>query len=341
MSGAAQHRARPRRTRRAAALPAVGVDIGGTKVLAAVVDDQGRVLDTEVARTPDAATQPSAGEIQNAVAEAVVALTERHGRCTVGVGAAGFVDAPEQRVRFAPHLPWREEPLAGALTEQLGDRVVADVLVVNDANAALWAEQRFGTARDARNALMLTLGTGIGGALLLERRLYRGHNGMAGEFGHMRVVPDGRPCECGGHGCWEQYCSGRALVRAAREAGSLLAGPELTTAAQSGDPAARTAYGVVGRWLGIGTANLVAAFDPELVVIGGGLSAAGELVLAPARAALVETLVGAGFREEPRLATAALGPLAGAVGAADLSRSRTRRRVRRPRRAGVRRSARP
>lgn len=321
-------------------MPAVGVDIGGTKVLAAVVDDEGRVLDTEVARTPDAATHPSAAEIRDAIAEAVLALAERHGRCTVGVGAAGFVDAAEQHVRFAPHLPWRDEPLASTLAERLDHRVVADVVVVNDANAALWAEQRFGTARGARDALMLTLGTGIGGALLLGQRLHRGQNGMAGEFGHMRMVPEGRPCECGGHGCWEQYCSGRALVRAAREAGSVLAGPELTTAAQAGDPAARTAYDAVGRWLGIGAANLVAAFDPELIVIGGGLSAAGELLLAPARAALGETLVGAGHRDEPRLATAALGPLAGAVGAADLSRGRARRRLRRGAGASMPRSVR-
>lgn len=342
LSGSPQHRARPRRVRRGASgMPAVGVDIGGTKVLAAVVDEEGRVLDTEVARTPEAVTVPSVTEARDAIAEAVQALVERHGRCTVGVGAAGFVDAAEQRVRFAPHLPWRDEPLARSLSERLGSRVVGDVLVVNDANAALWAEHRFGTASLAANALMLTLGTGIGGALLLDHRPYRGHNGMAGEFGHMRVVPEGRPCECGGHGCWEQYCSGRALVRAAQEAGSLLAGPELTTAAQSGDPAARTAYDAIGRWLGIGIANLVAAFDPELVVIGGGLSAAGELLLAPARAALAETLVGAGHREEPRLATAALGPLAGAVGAADLSRSRAGGRPRRRPGAGVRRTPRP
>ena len=306
-------------------IPAVGVDIGGTKVLAAVVDAAGRVLDTEVARTPEAARHPSATEIRDAIAEAVLLLAERHGRCTVGVGAAGFVDAEGQRVRFAPHLPWRDEPLAATLAERLGDRVVADVVVVNDANAALWAEQRFGAAHGVSNVLMLTLGTGIGGALLLEHRLYRGHNGMAGEFGHVRVVPDGLPCECGGRGCWEQYCSGRALVRAAREAGSLLAGPELTTAAQSGDPAARTAYDVVGRWLGLGLANLVAAFDPELVVVGGGLSAAGELLLDPAREALAQTLVGAAHRDAPRLVTASLGPLAGAVGAADLSRSGLRR----------------
>lgn len=336
-------RSRPRRSRALlpglGGIPAVGVDIGGTKVLAAVVDTDGRVLDTEAARTPSADSEPSAAEVLDAIAEAVLALAERHGRCTVGVGAAGFVDSTERRVRFAPHLPWREEPLADALTARLGDRVAAEVVIVNDANGALWAEHRFGRARDVRDAVMLTLGTGIGGAILVDGRLFRGRNGMAGEFGHLQVVPEGRPCECGRRGCWEQYCSGRAVVRAAREAGSSLAGPQLTTAAQSGEPAALAAYEAVGRWLGVGVANLVAALDPGLVLVGGGLSAAGDLLLGPARTALSETLVGAGHREEPRLVTAGLGPLAGAVGAADLSRLRVGGGTWRRTGAAVRRSA--
>ena len=147
---------------------------------------------------------------------------------------------------------------------------------------------------------------------------------MAGEFGHMQVVPDGRPCECGRKGCWEQYCSGRALTRAAAEGGSTLSGPALTTAARDGDPAAAAAYAEVGRWLGVGVANLVAALDPPLVVIGGGVSSAGDLLLEPARVALGKSLVGAGHRDLPRLAGAVLGPLAGVVGAADLARVATR-----------------
>ena len=207
--------------------------------------------------------------------------------------------------------------------------VLGDVLVDNDANAALWAEARFGAAQDTRDAVMVTLGTGIGGALLENGMLIRGANGMAGEFGHMQVVPDGRECECGRRGCWEQYCSGRALARAAAAAGHALAGPALTTAARSGDPAAVAAYVEVGTWLGVGVANLVAALDPPLVVVGGGVSAAGDLLLGPAREALASGVVGVGHRDLPPLVGAGLGPLAGVIGVADLARAMAR-----PRRAG-------
>lgn len=303
--------------------PSIGVDIGGTKVLAAVVDAAGRLLDTEVTATPGRGSgieRASVAEVEDALVEVVRALTQRHGRSTVGIAAAGFVDASGERVRFAPHLPWRDEPLSERLGSRLRGQLVGRVAVHNDANAALWAETRFGAARKARDVLMLTLGTGIGGALLIAGALHRGHNGMAGEFGHMQVIPDGRPCECGRHGCWEQYCSGRALARAAAGAGSPLVGPDLTAAAQAGDRAAMTAYAEVGRWLGVGTASLVAGIDPELVVVGGGVSAAGDLLLDPAREVLTASLVGAGHRVLPGLVTAELGPLAGVVGVADLAR---------------------
>ncbi|MGI9157699.1 MAG: ROK family protein, partial [Marmoricola sp.] len=212
---------------------------------------------------------------------------------------------------------WRNEPLH----ERLATLLKLPVLVANDANAALWAEHLYGAAVGAPEVLMVTLGTGIGGALLLDGRLHKGHNGMAGEFGHTQAVPGGRPCECGRTGCWEQYCSGKALVRFAQDAGSDLRGPDLTTAAAAGDPVARGAYVEVGRWLGVGVADLVAGYDPGLVLVGGGVSAAGDLLLAPARRALHETLVGSGYREVPPLVPAALGPLAGLVGAAALARA--------------------
>ncbi len=301
----------------------IGVDIGGTKVLAAVVDGVGRVLDTEATSTPGPGSgidHATVQEVEDALVEVVQRLIAQYGRLTVGVAAAGFVARDGERVRFATHLPWRDEPLAERLGKRLGHRVLGRVLVDNDASAALWAEARFGAAQESPDAVMVTLGTGIGGSLVVGGRLVRGVNGMAGEYGHMQVVPDGRPCECGGRGCWEQYCSGRALARLAAEHGSALTGPALMAAAREGDPAAVAAYAEVGRWLGVGIANLVAALDPPLVVIGGGVIAGGDLLLDPARVALAESLVGAGHRELPQVVGAVLGPMAGVVGAADLAR---------------------
>ena len=309
----------------------VGVDIGGTKVLAAAVDHTGRVLDTEATETPGRGAgleRASVVEVEDALVDVVNRLLAVHGRCPVGVAAAGFVDKDAQRVRFAPHLPWRDEPLSARLTERFGHRILGDVLVDNDAAAALWAEAHYGAAREAYDAIMITLGTGIGGGLMVRGRLHRGSNGMAGEYGHMQVVPGGRECQCGRRGCWEQYCSGRALVRAAADGGLELTGTELTVAAREGDVVARAAYAQVGHWLGVGVANLVAAIDPPLVIIGGGVSAASDLLLPGGRESLAESLVGEGFRDLPELVGAELGPLAGVVGIADLARTAGRiRRV--------------
>ncbi|MFC6286561.1 ROK family protein [Nocardioides sp. GCM10027113] len=306
----------------------IGVDVGGTKVLALVVDDRGQVLRRGRATTPGRLVDASL--VEDALTAAVEEAAAGEAVDAVGVAAAGFVDAAGERVVFAPHLPWRGEPLRKRLTERWGTSVLLD----NDANCAAHAEATYGAARGSRTSLLLTLGTGIGGALVVDGVVLRGANGMAGEFGHMQVVPDGLACECGRRGCWEQYSSGNALVRLAREglagAGPLLAasggdpdrvtGPMVTEAAQAGDPVALAAFGEVGDWLGVGLADLVAAFDPDVAVVGGGVAAAGELLLAPARAALDRSLVGAGHRVTPPVVAARLGPEAGAIGAADLAR---------------------
>lgn len=294
----------------------VGVDIGGSKIAAAVVAEDGRLLARADRSTPERTVAPEV--VADAIVDAVAELRTSYDIAAVGVGAAGFVDADLRRVMFAPHLSWRDEPLGERLSAMLGLPVVID----NDANAALWAEHRFGSARGARDVVLVTLGTGIGGALLIDGRVYRGHGGMAGEFGHAQVVPDGRPCECGRTGCWEQYCSGKALARFAADAGRDLSGPALTAAAHEGDIVARGAFAEVGRWLGVGLANLVAGLDPSLLVVGGGVSAAGELLLAPARIALAGSLVAADHRVVPPVVATALGPDAGVVGAAELARVR-------------------
>jgi glucokinase len=309
---------------------AVGVDIGGTKVASGVVDEQGRVLARLRRLTPSRSPQA----VEDTIVEVVSQLRAEHDIVAVGIGAAGFVDADRARVLFAPHLAWRNEPLRDAVAEAVG----LPVVVENDANAAAWAEWRFGAGRGETQLVCVTLGTGIGGGIVSDGIVQRGRYGMAGEFGHMVVVPDGHRCECGNRGCLEQYASGNVLGREARElarAGSpvtvplmervggdidALVGPLITEAARDGDPCAIELFEEVGRWLGIGLANLAAALDPGMFVIGGGVSDAGELLLRPAREAFRRTLTGRGFRPEPKILKAALGPEAGLVGAADLAR---------------------
>jgi len=316
-----------------APLLTIGVDIGGTKVAAGVVAPDGTVLERARADTPHRSQSPEV--VERTIAEVVATLVARHDVRAVGVGAAGFVDSERASVLFSPHLSWRHEPLKQALTRRLG----LPVVVENDANAATWAEARFGAGRGASHLVVVTLGTGIGGGLLIDGTLVRGQFGVAGEFGHMQVVPDGRRCECGNRGCWEQYASGNVLVREGRElavSGSPVAhallqaaggdparltGPMVTQAGRAGDPAATELLREVGQWLGVGMANLAAAFDPGLFIFGGGVSDAGELVLGPARESFRRTLTGRGYRPEARIVRAELGPEAGLIGAADLARA--------------------
>ena len=326
----------------------IGVDVGGTKVLAAAVSSSGRLVRTARRSTPGRTVEATA--VEDALTEAVQDVARGRRVDGVGIAAAGFVDAAGERVMFAPHLPFRGEEVRARLMERWATTVVLD----NDANCTARAECAYGAARGTRDGIVVTLGTGIGGAVVIGGRVHRGSNGMAGEFGHMQVVPDGLPCECGGRGCWEQYSSGNALARAARARlgdsamlqglcegdAEQLTGPMVTAAAEAGDPVALAAFASVGEWLGVGLANLVAAFDPEVVVVGGGVSAAGDLLLDPARTALGGSLVGVGHRVVPPVVRASLGPEAGAVGAADLARTMVRGEGRWVRSGGTRGRAR-
>jgi len=314
---------------------AIGIDIGGTKVAGGVVDVEGNVTHRARRDTPDRSKSPSV--VEGTIVEVVAELMQVVGPETiaaVGIGAAGFVAADRATVVFAPHLSWRHEPLQDALQR----RVAVPIFVDNDANAAVWAEWKFGAAQGETHVMMITLGTGIGGGILINGQVQRGRFGIAGEFGHMQVVPGGHRCECGNRGCWEQYASGNALVREARSLFSAnspiasdlldrvegvvdnLTGPLITQAARDGDPTARELLAEIGNWLGVGIANLAAAFDPGMFVIGGGVSSAGDLLLAPARETFKRQLTGRGYRPEACIVAAHLGNDAGLIGAADLAR---------------------
>ncbi|AKU17138.1 ROK family glucokinase [Luteipulveratus mongoliensis] len=314
---------------------AIGIDIGGTKVAGGLVDEHGQVILRARRDTPHRSTAPRVVEdLIVDVVEELLGGTEDP-VVAIGIGAAGFVAADRATVVFAPHLSWRHEPLREALAR----RVELPVFVDNDANAACWAEWRFGAGQGETHLVMVNLGTGIGGAVMNDGRIQRGRFGIAGEFGHMQVMPGGHRCECGNRGCWEQYASGNALVREARSlvmaqsplAADLIArvggdisaitGPIVTEAAEQGDPIAAELLAEIGGWLGIGLANLANAFDPGSFVIGGGVSAAGDLLLNPARESFRRHLAGRGYRPEARIKAAKLRNEAGLVGAADLARA--------------------
>lgn len=308
----------------------IGVDIGGTKVAAGVVDDDGTI----VARARRDTPSTDAAATLDTIVEVILELADKHQVSAVGLGAAGFIDAERSTVLFAPNLSWGDTPLR----DQIAERVELPVVVENDANAAAWAEYRFGAGVGETHVVCVTLGTGIGGGIVLDGRLYRGRFGIAGEFGHTRVVPNGLRCGCGNKGCWEMYASGNALVREARELANSaspmaqrlleladgdperITGPVVTQAARDGDPASVELLEEVGQWLGAGLASLACTLDPGCFIVGGGVSAAGDLLLVPAQAAFHRSLSGRGHRPEAQLRLAALGNEAGLVGAADLAR---------------------
>jgi glucokinase len=307
----------------------IGLDIGGTKISGGVIDGKGVILSQGRRDTP--ALDPAA--IIAEAASLTRELSSQHQIDAVGVACAAFIDRSGSTVYFSPNLAWRDEPLKARLESALE----LPVTIENDANAAAWGEFRFGAAADAGNMVMVTVGTGIGGGVVVDGVLMRGAFGVAAELGHMRVVPGGIRCGCGNRGCWEMYASGTALVREAQElvvSGSPLAarlgelcagdparlrGPDVTRAAAEGDPAAIELLGDLGVWIGEGLASVAAILDPELVVLGGGVSEAGALLIDPALAAFRRNLTGRGHRPEARFALASLGNDAGMIGAADLA----------------------
>ncbi|HEU4946065.1 MAG TPA: ROK family glucokinase [Kribbella sp.] len=309
----------------------IGIDVGGTKIAAGLVGPDGVIGARAHRDTPADSVDGTAAAICDAAAELIAGNDVE----AVGIGAAGFVSSDRSTVLFAPNLAWRNEPLGA----RVADKLKIPVVVENDANAAAWGEFAFGAARDVQDMVCVTVGTGIGGGVVNDGELLRGAHGVAAELGHMRVVPGGHRCGCGARGCLEQYASGRALVREGRaqaESGSLaamqmlsvcgisdpaeLTGPMITRAAAAGDPCAVELLEELGRWLGEGLASLATLFDPTLIVVGGGVSAAKELLLTSAETAFEKVLPAKANRPHPMFSVAELGNDAGLIGAADLAR---------------------
>lgn len=314
---------------RESALLSIGIDIGGTKILGALVDQSGQVVQEKRIASPAQDPERMIQEVAALIGELLVVEPEVAG---IGVAAAGFIDADRSTVLYAPNLNWRNEPLRQKITEKVGREVVIE----NDANAAGWAEFRFGAAQQYGSMMMLTLGTGVGGAVVADGKLMRGGFGIGGELGHVTVVDGGHRCGCGRLGCVEQYSSGTALLRELRQiaddntsAGQLLrelrgdgelTGHHAYQAYQAKDSATLEAIERAASYLAKAMGSLVAVLDPEVFVIGGGLSELGEGILEPIRRNFGSQLPAHGFRPEAEIVVASFANEAGVIGAADLAR---------------------
>jgi glucokinase len=310
----------------------IGVDLGGTKLLAGAVDPELNVHHraTRPARGSDhheviATVVSAVGEVRDAIEGASGSVD------AVGIGIPCLIDQRRGISVTSTHLPLAGVPFRDLVAEQIGLPVFVD----NDANAAMLAEWRFGAARGARDAALLTIGTGIGGGLVIGGTLQRGSQGAGAELGHMVVQADGPRCNgnCPNRGCLEAMVSGAALAREAQRiaaqrprsglgqalaAGREISGPLVTELAHDGDAAAVDAVAAIGRWLGVGIANLVNMLNPDVVVIGGGVIAAGELLLAPAREVVMERALSPS-KEHARIVPARFGAESGMLGAATLA----------------------
>ena len=309
----------------------IGVDIGGTKVLGGVVDGTGQILHTFRKDTP----REGGSALNQSIAEVIIELQSTHATSSVGISAAGLISSDRETMLGAPNIKdWDGVNISTAIFDICGVKTKVE----NDANCAAWGERVYGSGQGSENVIMITVGTGIGGAAIVDGKLLRGAHGTGAEFGHMRVHPDGELCGCGIKGCFEQYASGSALMRQMRKAIaenptraenllarsdgdiSALVGNHITEAAREGDSLAIEALESCGDWLGAGIATLAMLFDPSIVVIGGGVVDAGDLLLEPATRAMHREMPFAGKHEVPVIVAAKLGNDAGLVGVADLAR---------------------
>lgn len=297
---------------------AVGIDLGGTKMAAGVVDASGTLVSKVSVPRPRSSEEMAVAPLR--LAREVLTDEVK----TVGLGVAGLVRWPVGELVWGPNIVGEGIRFRELLEDGLGLPAAVD----NDANVAALAEVRIGAAQGFDNVVMLTLGTGIGGGLVIGGEVFRGAS-FAGEIGHVIVDVGGPFCTCGQRGCWETFASGRRLDQMARDlvavepdgptarkAGMASAnGIHLTSAALEGDTSAARMIGEMGTWLGLGIANLVAILDPDVFVIGGGVSRAGNILLEPARQAVEATLEGSKYRSRTRVVGSALGEDSALVGA--------------------------
>jgi glucokinase len=311
-------------------LPVVAIDLGGSKIAAAIISREYQILAREYH-----ATLASAGlaSVINRIASAVKQITAATSTalsqtCGISIAAAGAIDSKRGTVAQSPNLPgWRDVPLRGIIQERLGSRT----WLINDANAAALGEHNLGAGRRVNNLIYLTVGTGIGGAIIIEGRLYTGACGSAGEIGHMTIDTNGPRCECGNVGCLETLASGKAIAREAirrissGEKSSLteltdgkiadITAREVAIAARQGDPLAGSIINNAAAYLGVGMVNLVNIFNPEMIIVGGGVASMGDLLLEPARQVVKERAFPVSAAAV-RIVTTELGNDAGLLGAA-------------------------
>ena len=309
----------------------IGIDIGGTKIAGALVDDAGNILNEQKIPSPI----DDSDQMIEAIGSIISELGADQEVVGVGVAAAGFMSADREIMYHSPNIAaWRNEPLKKRIETQ----TKLPVMIENDANAAGWAEFRFGAGVASRSMVMLTIGTGVGGAIISDGVLLKGGFGIGAELGHAVLFPGGKECGCGQRGCVESYCSGTALLKAARELAASnepkakrlkelmlesgeLSGEQLYQAILEDDEGANELIVELGQNLGTAIASIfVPVLDPELVVIGGGVSAVGEKLLSPIRAAFEKSIPAKGFRPELTIAKAKFLNQAGLIGAADLAR---------------------
>jgi len=307
----------------------IGIDIGGTKISAGVVDSSGNLIDSSKCSTPAEGGKELISSVVNLVKE----LNKKHEIKGIGISIAALISSDYGTIVGAPNIANLSKL---NFANEIKEEFKLPIIIENDANSAMWAEFKFGSAKGLNPVMFFIIGTGVGGGLVIDGKLFKGANGIGAEFGHMCVVPNGLLCGCGAKGCIEQYASGGALIRYANEA--LLANPDkseevlsfgegklsgtaLTKAAKAGNELALAAFSKQADWLGLACASYSLIIDPQAIIIGGGVVDAGELFLAPVRAAMRKYMPFAESHVPPKIIAAKFGNDAGLIGAADLVRA--------------------